>query len=62
VKAFTTPALAQMLVARLKAGSGSIPKYFQVVLRVKAMDDVPVDISYALHRELAGSGKPAVKK
>ena len=53
VKAFTTPALAQMLVSRLKTGSGSIPKYFQVVLRVKAMDDVPVDISYVFHRDLA---------
>jgi hypothetical protein len=53
VKAFTTPALAQMLVSRLKAGSGSIPKYFQVVLRVKAMDDVPVDISYVFHRDIA---------
>jgi len=53
VKAFTTPALAQMLVSKLKSGSGSIPKYFQVVLRVKAMDDVPVDISYVFHRDLA---------
>jgi hypothetical protein len=53
VKAFTTPVLAQMLVSRLKTGSGNIPKYFQVVLRVKAMDDVPVDISYVFHRDLA---------
>lgn len=52
VKAFTSPALAQMLVSHLKSGSGSIPKYFQVVLSVKAMDDVPVDISYVLHRDL----------
>jgi hypothetical protein len=53
VKALTNPALAQMLVSRLKSGSGNMPKYFQVVLRVKAMDDVPVDISYVLHRDLA---------
>jgi hypothetical protein len=53
VKAFTTPTLAQMLVSKLKTGSGNIPKYFQVVLRVKAMDDVPVDISYVFHRDLA---------
>ncbi len=53
VKAFTTPGLAQMLVSRLKSASGTMPKYFQVVLRVKAMDDVPVDISYFLHRNLA---------
>jgi hypothetical protein len=52
VQAFTNPALAQMLVSRLKTASGGIPKYFQVVLSVKAMDDVPVKISYMFHREL----------
>jgi hypothetical protein len=52
VKAFTSPSTAQMLVNRLKDASGSMPKYFQVVLKVKAMDDVPVEISYVLHREL----------
>jgi hypothetical protein len=52
VQAFTNPALAQMLVSRLKTASGSIPKYFQVVLSVKAMDDVPVKIDYMFHREL----------
>lgn len=53
VQAFTNPSLAQMLVSRLKTSSGTIPKYFQVVLRVKAMDDVPVKIDYVFHRELA---------
>jgi hypothetical protein len=52
VQAFTNPALAQMLVSRLRTASGSIPKYFQVVLSVKAMDDVPVKIDYMFHREL----------
>jgi hypothetical protein len=56
VQAFTNPALAQMLVSRLKLGAGSIPKYFQVVLSVKAMDDVPVKISYMFHRELPERG------
>ncbi|HEX4274957.1 MAG TPA: hypothetical protein VHZ74_06365 [Bryobacteraceae bacterium] len=52
VQAFTNPALAQMLVSRLKTAGGSIPRYFQVVLSVKAMDDVPVKIDYLFHREL----------
>jgi hypothetical protein len=52
VQAFTNPGLAQMLVSRLRTGSGGIPKYFQVVLSVKAMDDVPVKINYVFHREL----------
>jgi hypothetical protein len=53
VQAFTNPDLAQMLVSRLKTPSGSIPKFFQVVLSVKAMDDVPVRIAYMFHRELS---------
>ncbi len=59
VQAFTNPSLAQMLVSRLKTPSGEMPKYFQVVLRVKAMDDVPVKIDYVFHRELANRGTRA---
>ena len=62
VQAFTNPALAQMLVSRLKTASGSIPKYFQVVLSVKAMDDVPVKINYVFHRELPDRGQHAGAK
>jgi hypothetical protein len=62
VKAFTNPALAQMLVTRLKAGSGTMPKFFQVVLSVKAMDDVPVEISYMFHRELPERGQRSTAK
>lgn len=62
VKAFTNPALAQMLVSRLEAASGTMPKFFQVVLSVKAMDDVPVEISYMFHRELAEPGQHAPAK
>jgi hypothetical protein len=62
VQAFTNPALAQMLVSRLKTASGSIPKYFQVVLSVKAMDDVPVKIAYMFHRELPDRGQHSAAK
>jgi hypothetical protein len=57
VQAFTNPALAQMLVSRLKTAGSGMPKYFQVVLSVKAMDDVPVKISYMFHRELSEHGQ-----
>jgi hypothetical protein len=56
VQAFTNPVLAQMLVSRLKTSGGSMPKYFQVVLSVKAMDDVPVKISYMFHHEISDRG------
>jgi hypothetical protein len=63
VQAFTNPGLADMLVSRLKTPSGTIPKYFQVVLNVKAMDDVPVKISYMFHREVSEHGShPAAKQ
>ncbi len=62
VQAFTNPGLAEMLVSHLKTGSGSMPKYFQVVLSVKAMDDVPVKISYMFHRELADHGPHSATK
>jgi hypothetical protein len=46
-----------MLVSQLKAATGCMPKYFQVVLSVKAMDDVPVKIEYMFHREMSESGQ-----
>ena len=53
VQAFTNPALAQMLVSKMKSPLGAMPKYFQVVLKVRSMDDVPLETSYVYHRELS---------
>jgi hypothetical protein len=62
VQALTDPDLARQLVARLKVSngpaSGKLPRYYQVVLRVRAMDETPVDISYVSHRELTISKHP----
>jgi hypothetical protein len=52
VEAFTDPAVARTLVAKMKAPGGTFPRYYQVVLKVKSMDDVPVEVSYMFHREL----------
>jgi hypothetical protein len=52
VQALTDPDLAKQLVSSLKAPNGSLPRFYQVVLKVKAMDDTPIDISYLFHREL----------
>lgn len=57
VQAFTNPDVAQMLASHLKSASGAIPKYFQAVLRVKAMDDVPVKIDYVFHHELNAASR-----
>ncbi len=52
VQAMTDPDLAMQLVARLKAATGMLPRYYQVVLRIRAMDETPVDITYVVHRAL----------
>jgi hypothetical protein len=51
-QALTDPSVAKMLVSRMKTASGGLPRYFQVVLRVRSMDGVPTEISYVFHREL----------
>jgi hypothetical protein len=55
VKAFTDPNIARSLVAKLRTPSGTVPHYYQVVLRVRSMDEMPVEISYLFHRELAAA-------
>jgi hypothetical protein len=52
VQALTEAGLARRLVTKLKAGSGSIPRYYQAVLKVRSMDTMPVDIGFVLHREI----------
>ncbi|MEI9975113.1 MAG: hypothetical protein WDO73_25500 [Ignavibacteriota bacterium] len=46
----------------MKNSAGQIPRYYQVLLRVKFKDSVPTETSYVLHHDLSGSGgvaKPA---
>jgi len=52
VQAFTDPKFAQTLVTEMKSVSGKLPQYYQVVLKVRSMDDMPVEVRYVLHREL----------
>jgi hypothetical protein len=52
VQVLTDPTLARTFVSKMKNSRGGLPRYYQVVLKVKSMDDMPVEISYILHREL----------
>jgi hypothetical protein len=52
VQWFTDPESARNLVAKLRKPSGELPKYFQVVLKIKFKDEVPIETSYVLGREL----------
>ena len=55
VQAFTDPKFARTLVAKLKMPNGELPRYYQVVLKVRSMDDMPIDWSYVVHREISAA-------
>jgi hypothetical protein len=57
-QALTDPSVARMLVSKMRKPNGSIPRYFQVVLRVRSMDGVPTEITYMFHRELTVTRPP----
>lgn len=58
VKAFTDPIFAHSLVARLKEVSGGqMPRYYQVLLKVKFTAEVPTEITYVLAREIRFSSR-----
>ena len=52
VQWFTDPASAQILVTNLKKSTGKFPRYYQVLLEVKFKDEVPIQTTYVLSREL----------
>jgi hypothetical protein len=63
VRALTDPTLARELVLKLRARDGSVPRFYQMVLRVRSMDSMPIEITYMFHRDLTprgpgGSAKP----
>jgi hypothetical protein len=43
---------AKLLVAKMKDSSGHVPRYYQVLLKVKFKDDVPIETTYVLSRVL----------
>jgi hypothetical protein len=58
VKAFTDPIFVRTLVKELKRScGGTMPRYYQVLLKVKFTDEVPTEITYLLARQLHYPGK-----
>jgi hypothetical protein len=53
VRALTDPTLARALVSKLKTHDGALPRFYQVVLKVRSMDSMPIEISYLYHRGLS---------
>jgi hypothetical protein len=58
VRALTDPTLARALVSKLKSPDGTVPRFYQMVLRVESMDSMPIEISYLFHRDLSPRSKP----
>jgi hypothetical protein len=52
IDGFTNVGFAKTLVEKMRDASGHIPRYFQVLLKVKYKGGVPTETSYLLHREL----------
>jgi len=52
VQAFTDAMFAKTLVSKMKKSDGNLPRYYQVVLKIRSMDTMPIEISYVAHREL----------
>lgn len=53
VKSFTDPVLVRTIVDRLKQScEGRVPRYYQVLLKVKFKEEIPTEITYVLGREL----------
>lgn len=58
VETVTNPAVGRKVFARLKGPDGRIPRYYQLVIAVKSMEEMPIDISYTTHKALSGSSSP----
>jgi len=52
VEFFTEPSFARQLIAKLRKSDGQLPRFFQVVIKVRYRDTAPTEISYVTHREL----------
>jgi hypothetical protein len=53
VRWFTDPGFARILVPKLEAAAGGkMPRYYQVLLKVKFKDNVPTEMTYVLSKVL----------
>lgn len=53
VKAFSDPSFAGVVVRKLRqAGGGRMPRYYQVLLKIKFKAEVPTETTWVLSREL----------
>jgi hypothetical protein len=41
----------------MRKPDGKLPRYYQILLAVKSMDDTPIEIIYQLHKELTETAR-----
>jgi hypothetical protein len=61
VQSFTNPDLARTIAGKLRLANGDLPRFYQIVLKVKYKDAVPTEVSYLMHHELKVGPRPAAK-
>jgi hypothetical protein len=57
VEALTDPTLARTIVMRTRKPDGKLPRYFQILLKVRSMEETPIEITYVFHKEIAPAGR-----
>ncbi len=62
VQWFTNPDLARVLAGKLRKADGTLPRFYQIVLKVKYKDAVPTEVTYVLHRELRAERRPGASR
>jgi hypothetical protein len=59
IQALTDPDFARDAVQRLRASSRRMPRYYQMVVKIKYRDGTPTDVSCVVQRGLAIEQRPA---
>ncbi len=54
---FTDASVARGIVSKIRKPDGNLPRYYQLLLKVKSVDNMPIDISYVFHKELRDFGR-----
>jgi hypothetical protein len=52
IRWFTDPTSARELVSKLKGANGEMPRFYQILFKVRFKDDVPLETTYILSRKL----------
>ncbi|MBV8846712.1 MAG: hypothetical protein JO307_28220 [Bryobacterales bacterium] len=60
VQAFTDAGFAKTLVTNMRKTDGTLPHFYQLVLKVRSMDDMPIDFAYVFLRELSPGKTPPI--